>query len=436
MKPAISRPDLLRRLPRKRLSLLRELGTLADERGVSLYLVGGVVRDLLVKRKNFDLDVTVEGDGVAFARLVADRYGAGLAIFERFATGRLVLANGIKLDIASTRRESYSKPAALPDVEKALLKEDLYRRDFTINAMAIQLNAAHFGHLHDPYEGQCDLKAKTIRVLHEGSFVDDPTRIFRAIRFAQRFGFHLESETARLLEVAAATDLIAQLSGPRLCNEILLLFSEPQPQRSLEQLAKLNLLRFLHPDLRYAGTSKQIVRSLPKALAWWTRCCGQHFLDRPLLHLMALLDGVEQPVVEAVVARLTLSHEQAMRVRAGGKRLKVVVRGLRGARRLRPSKVCRLLNGLPEEALVLCLARAGGQAATVARVKQRIFDYATTFRTISTALRGDDLLRLGIEPGPPVGRMLALLLEAKLDGVVKGKAGERAFVRARLAGAS
>ncbi len=431
-----SRSHLLRRLSRQRLSLLRELGAFADERGVSLYLVGGVVRDLLLKRENWDLDLTVEGDGTAFARLVADRYRAGLAVFERFATARLVLPGGMKIDMASTRRESYAQPAALPDVAPASLDQDLYRRDFTINAMAVRLNAAQFGQLHDPYRGQRDLKAKTIRVLHEGSFVDDPTRAFRAVRFAQRFGFRLEPKTARLLKAVAATDLIVQLSGPRLCNEILLLFNESQPQRSIEQLARLKLLRFLHPELRYAGPLKRIVRSLPKALAWWTRYCARHPLDRPLAYLMALLADVEPPAVEAVVTRLALSNEQARRVRFAGMKLKTVVRGLSEVRRLRPSEICRLLNGLPDEALVLCLAmaQAQGQTAMCARMKRRLVDYVTAFRRTKPLLRGDELLQMGVEPGPAVGAMLVRLLEAKLDGVVKGKAGERAFVLARLAG--
>ena len=224
------------RLPQERLSLLRELGNLADEEGVSLYLVGGVVRDLLLKRKNWDLDLAVEGDGIAFARLVADRYGAGLAVFERFATARLVFQDGLKMDIATTRRESYAQPAVLPTVQPASIEEDLYRRDFTINAIAIQLNPRQFGRLLDPYGGQRDLRARTIRVLHAGSFQDDPTRIFRAIRFEQRFGFRLERTTLRLLAQAASTNLIQQLSGPRLQNEILLLFAEHDPVRAIARL--------------------------------------------------------------------------------------------------------------------------------------------------------------------------------------------------------
>ena len=300
--------------------------------------------------------------------------------------------------------------------------------------MAIQLNSATFGQLHDPYGGQRDLRAKTIRMLHERSFVDDPTRMFRAIRFAQRFGFRLESQTARLLKAGAATELIEQLSGPRLCNEILLLSGEVHPHRSFDWLTRLNLLRFLHPDLRYAGSARRIVQSLPRALAWWGTRCSSHPIDRPLLYLMGLLAGAEPPIVEGVVTRLMLSNEQARKVRAGGQKLKFVVCGLGEMRRLRPSEVHRLLNGLPDEALVMCLAMVKGQTAMLARMKRRIGDYVTKFRTTKPVLRGDELLHMGVEPGPSVGTILALLLEAKLDGVAKGKAGERAFVRARLAG--
>ena len=432
MNSRMSSRNLLHRLPRTRLSLLRELGALADERGISLYLVGGVVRDLLLKRQNWDLDVTVEGDGVAFARVVADRYGAGLAIFERFATARLVLPGGIKLDIASTRRESYAKPAALPDVAPASLKEDLYRRDFTMNAMAIRLNAATFGQLHDPYAGQCDLKAKTIRVLHEGSFIDDPTRIFRSIRFAQRFGFRLESETTRLLKEAAETNLVQKLSGPRLCNEILCLFGERDPAKLIRSLAELRLLRFLHPRLRYTKKVQRLVGALPRALIWWEMRCSSLPIDRPLVYLMALLDGAEPSVVQAVVKRLMLSNEQAEKVLVSGKRLERIVGKAAQKDRLRPSELYRTWSAVPDEALVLSLAMAGNQRATLDRLRRRVLEFVTRLRSTTSKLRGDDLLRMGLKTGPEVGALLARLLDAKLDGMIKTKEDERCFVRAYL----
>ncbi len=433
MRNRVRETRLLLRLPSRYLRLLKHIGRLADERGVSVYLVGGVVRDLLLKCENWDLDLTVEGDGIAFARLVANRYRAGLAVYERFATARLTLPEGMKLDIATTRRESYAQSAALPDVEAASLKEDLYRRDFTINAMAIELNARHFGALHDPYGGQRDLKAKTIRVLHDKSFVDDPTRVFRAIRFAERFGFRLEVNTTRFLKEAAATDAIARLSGPRLCNEILLLAGESHPERSFAALARLQLLRFLHQDLSYARSTERTVRSLSKALRWWARYCHRHSIDRQLVYVMALLDRADQVVMKAVVARLMLSNEQAAKVLAGGNRLESVVRALSHARRMKRSAIYCCLNGLPDEALVLCLAKISGRAVALARIKQRILDYLTKLSNVKPVLRGDDLLRLGIKPGPAIGALLAALLEAKLDGVINTRRDEQAFVRRHLA---
>ena len=231
--------EAIQRLPKRVVGLLRRLGRFADAKGFGLYLVGGVVRDLLLKRSIWDLDLTVEGDGVSFARLVAKRFDASLALFERFATARLVFSGGLKVDIASTRRESYADPGALPDVATASLDEDLFRRDFTVNAMAIGLNNARWGLLHDPYAGRRDLRGKRLRVLHHRSFVDDPTRIFRAIRFAERFGFRLEAETARLLVEAAHTNLVARLSGPRLANEIFALMKERRPEEAMRRLQRL-----------------------------------------------------------------------------------------------------------------------------------------------------------------------------------------------------
>src|SRR5438445_9662741 len=205
-----------RRLPAKIFKRLQEIGRLADATSMSAYLVGGLVRDLLLGRQNLDVDIAVEGDGMAFARRLADRYGAGLKVFDRFATALVVFPDGFKLDVATARCESYAHPTALPTVEPSSIKDDLYRRDFTINALAIRLNATPFGELVDFYGGRHDLSAEIIRVLHARSFVDDPTRVFRAIRFEQRLGFRIETHTLTLLKEASASDLVRWLSCLRL----------------------------------------------------------------------------------------------------------------------------------------------------------------------------------------------------------------------------
>jgi tRNA nucleotidyltransferase (CCA-adding enzyme) len=433
MKHRMTQNDLLRRLPQERLSLLRELGNLADEGGVSLYLVGGVARDLLLKRENLDLDLTVEGDGIAFARLVADRYGAGLAVFERFATARLAFPDGLKMDIATTRRESYAQPAVLPTVQPASIEEDLSRRDFTINAIAVQLNPRQFGRLLDPYGGQRDLRARTIRVLHAGSFQDDPTRIFRAIRFEQRFGFRLERTTARLLAQAASTNLIQQLSGPRLQNEILLLFAEHDPVRAIARLGWLKLLRFLHRRLCYTKNVKRVVTAVPKALAWWARRFPDSVIDRPIVYLMALSNESSHVVVAAMIRRLALSREQAKNVSAGGRRVDRALKKLTNKGTARPSQVYRLLADFSDEALVLLLAKqvSAQHEVRLSLLKRHLVAYVKN-KAVKTALTGRDLQAMGLQPGPQYKTILGKLLAARIDGMITTEADERAFVQKRL----
>ena len=435
MKHRMPKNDLLRRLPRTHLSLLRVLGNLADEGSVSLYLVGGVVRDLLLKRENWDLDLTVEGDGIAFARLVADRYGAGLAVFERFATARLVFPDGLKMDIATTRRESYAQPAVLPTVQPASIEEDLSRRDFTINAIALQLNPQQFGRLLDPYGGQRDLRARTIRVLHAGSFQDDPTRIFRAIRFEQRFGFRLERTTVRLLGQAASTNLIQQLSGPRLQNEILLLFAERDPVRAITRLGQLKLFRFLHRRLCYTKNVKQLVTAVPKALAWWTRRFPDSMVDRPIVYLMALSSESSPAVLAGMIRRLALSREQAKNVSTGGHRIDRALKRLTGEGVLRPSQVYRLLEHFSDEALVLLLAkqRSVKHRVRLSRLERHLVAYVKS-KSVKTALTGRDLQAMGLKPGPQYKIILGKLLDARIDGMVTTEAEERVFVRKWLVG--
>ncbi|MEK6764119.1 MAG: hypothetical protein AABY96_15550 [Nitrospirota bacterium] len=421
--------SLLSRLSQKRRSLLRELGNLADEGRVSLYLVGGVVRDLLLKRETWDLDLTVEGDGIVFARLVADRYRAGLAVFERFATARLMFPDGLKMDIATTRRESYAQPALLPTVQPASIEEDLSRRDFTINALAVQLNPQQFGRMLDPYGGQLDLRARVIRVLHAGSFQDDPTRIFRAIRFEQRFGFRLDPATARLLAQAASMNLIQRLSGPRLQNEVLLLFAERDPVRAIARLEQLKLLRFLHRRLCYAENVQRTATAVPKALAWWGRRFPDSVIDKPIVYLMALSSESSQAVVATMIRRLALSREQAKKMSTGRDRVNRALKRLTDSGAVRHSQVFRLLADFSDEACVLLLAKQRStQSGLRGLLKRQLVAYMKN-KAVKTALTGRDLQAMGLQPGPQYTTILGKLLDARIDGKVSTEEEERVFVR-------
>ena len=432
MRPMVSN-GLLNRLPRARTSLLRALGNLADEVGVSLYLVGGVVRDLLLKRETWDLDLTVEGDGIAFARLVADRYRAGLAVFERFATARLAFPDGLKIDIATTRRESYAQPALLPTVQPASIEADLFRRDFTVNALAVQLNPQQFGRMLDPYGGQRDLRGHTLRVLHDGSFQDDPTRIFRAIRFEQRFGFRLEPATLRLLAQAASTNLIQRLSGPRLQNEMLLLFTERDPVRAIARLEQLKLLRFLHRRLSYTKNVQRTVTAVHSELAWWLRRFQDSVIGRPIVYLMALSSESSPAVVAAMIRRLALSREQAKKVSSGGRSVDRALKRLTDPGTVRPSQAYRLLEDFSDEALVLLLAKQRSTQSSVgfSLLKRRIVAYMKN-KAVKTTLTGRDLQIMGIAPGPQYKTILGKLLDARIDGIVATEVDERALAHRLL----
>jgi len=412
------------RLPAKIFSRLQEVGALAEQSGISAYLVGGLVRDLLLGHKNLDVDIAVEGDAVAFAKALVKETGAAVKTFPRFGTALVVFPDKFKLDLATTRAESYPYPAALPVVAPSSIEKDLRRRDFTINALAIRLNDGHFGELLDLYGGQRDLDKKTIRVLHGLSFVEDPTRMFRAIRFEQRFGFRIEKNTRSLLKTAAASDLVQQLSGERLQNEIMLLLSEAHPLRAIRRMDKLGLLQAIHSDLRLTPKLNAFLSGLGKAVAWWARRFPARPLDRPVLFLTALLDELHLPATDALVRRLALPERQAGKVRVAKRRVNRIAQRLARSRLLKPSETRRLLAGLPDEGLALIIAKAHALKA-----RQQIGAYVRTFEHVKPSLTGEDLKALGLKPGPVYKKILDRLLDARLNGEVRSETDERELVK-------
>ncbi|MEJ2056498.1 MAG: prohead protease, partial [Desulfofustis sp.] len=226
-------------LPKNLISLLQRVGEVADQFNFNAFVIGGFVRDLLLKKPNMDLDIVVEGDGIVFARRLADELHGRVRVHERFGTATLILEDELKVDIATARLEYYEYPAALPTVELSSIKLDLYRRDFSINAMAIQLNPEHFGKLIDFFNSQNDLKQRAIKVLHNLSFVDDPTRIFRAIRFETRMSFIIVKHTERLIRNAVKMNLFGKADDPRFFTELKILLSEEHALRRSNDFTSL-----------------------------------------------------------------------------------------------------------------------------------------------------------------------------------------------------
>jgi tRNA nucleotidyltransferase (CCA-adding enzyme) len=220
------------------MDIIKIVGKIADELKVPAYIVGGPVRDKLLDMPNIDLDFVVEGDGIKFARVLNKKLEGKLTVYKAFGTATVEL-KGKRIDIVTARKETYARPAAYPTVKPGTIKDDLFRRDFTINAMAIAVNKEDFGKLVDFYGGQKDLKKRVIRVMHDKSFIDDPTRVFRAVRFAVRFGFRIEPHTKRLIKEAVSDKLLAEVNKGRIKKEIELLLKEKNPRKCLETFAKL-----------------------------------------------------------------------------------------------------------------------------------------------------------------------------------------------------
>jgi tRNA nucleotidyltransferase (CCA-adding enzyme) len=313
----------------------------------------------------------------------------------------------------------------------ASIKEDLFRRDFTINAIAIQLNRPRWGTLLDPFGGREDLKTKTLRVLHDRSFVDDPTRIFRAVRFAERFGLRIEPSTGRLLARAANANLVARLSGPRLANELLALMKEHHPDQAIRRLRRLRVLRFFHSRLRIDKQTERLLDMLPRAIGAWTRQCPEVALDRPLVWVMALLGHAPSAVIAGTIRRLQLSTAQSGALEWAGEKTTRIADALSSAATLRPSQVYRLLSRLPNEALALVLAKGfvSHNAGGARRLAQRLRRFVQQDRHVRPTISGEILKQFGLRPGPHFKKILDRLLDERLDGGFTAASEEKARAR-------
>ena len=402
--------QLKRYLSQEILSILQDAGTQASEVGQKLFLVGGVVRDLFLGRPNFDLDVVVEGDAIELAQKLAHPRQVKAIVHHRFGTAKLYFAD-FSLDIATARRETYSCPGALPDVQPGSITDDLFRRDFSINAMALCLAPEQFGELIDLYRGEADIKDRVIRILHPNSFIDDATRVFRAIRYEQRLNFALETHTAELLQKALS--LIETVSRDRIRHELMLMVMEEYPERALKRAGELGVLRELHPSLRGDG---------------WI---GERFkqarqLDKPgslaVLYLCLLVYHFTPGENEQVMVRFNFPKKLA---EATQKTLQIKAKLEHLAKpELKPSTIYRLLHGFVPQAIYANMLASESDV-----VRQRLHWYLAKLRYVKPLLTGDDLKKLGVPSGPSFGDVLHTLHEARLNGDVRTRQDEEKLVR-------
>jgi len=406
-----------KRLSATTIALLRELGAVGDELGLAVYAVGGFVRDLLLGVENLDMDVTVEGDGIFFAERFAATRGGRVRSHPTFGTAVVILPDDSKVDVASTRLEYYESPGVLPTVERSSLRHDLYRRDFTINTLAFCLNTARFGLMTDYYGGWQDVQKRTVRVLHNLSFVEDPTRVFRAIRFEQRLGFAIAPHTENLLRSAVRMNIFTTIGGRRLLNELILIFMEKEPIAAIERMAALGLLPCIHPNLKLVPESGRVVHEAARVLTWFRLLYLDDACQQWQVYLLALCDGLKHEEFEETCRLLAIPGRVMARVfaqrRHAAGMLDALQRRIRRGPEIRNSEICIWFRDLSLEVLLYLAA-----AARQEEVKRYVSLYLTRLRQVRCTLDGEALKAMGLRPGPQFRHILERLQAARLDGEI------------------
>ena len=396
------------------ISLLREIGHVANELSMNAYVVGGFVRDLMLYRPNEDLDIVIEGDGIAFAQKYARLSEARIHTYEKFGTAVIVFQNGFKMDVASARMEYYQSPAALPTVEMSSIKLDLFRRDFTINTLAIQLNPLHFGTLIDFFSAQRDIKDKAIRVL-------------RAIRFEKRFNFTIGKLTEGLIRNAVKMDFFKRLSGDRVFAELKLILEENDPVAAINRLVDFDLLKVIHPALDHDNQLSTLLESVNKVMAWHDLL----FVDEPYekwsVYFLTIIQNVNRKVAYGICERLKLSAKYQelfckKRFQAAG-----CLYWLECRLPVNSSELYKKLQSFKTELILYMMA-----ATRHEKVKRAISRYYTELRHIKIHVTGNHLKNMGVKEGPIYRTILQTILDAKLNGIVKNEKEELDFLKSYL----
>ena len=383
----------------------------ASQFGLALYIVGGAVRDLVLGKPFNDFDLTVEGDAITLARALASKHGGGMTAHTKFGTAKWFLPRELRsntgvhatLDLISARSETYEQPAALPTVTFGTIEDDLRRRDFTINAIAIRLDGAHFGELRDEFNGLDDIEKKTLRVLHPRSFIEDPTRLYRAVRYAGRYEFRIAEDTLALIPEARV--FVDELSPHRIHHELDLILGEPNAVPILKRLDELGLLSIIHPVLANFDRSHLATVKADDGVL-------QNRNSRWLLWLMHRTDQE----IELLNERLHFTADLLKMLRSTA----LLNANLTAVVGLKPSEVAELLEGYSVKALEVL-----SSAAQEAEIKNILTRYLSEWWHVKPKTTGHDLKKRGIPPGPKYAEVLRRLRAAWLDGEVKNEEEEK-----------
>jgi tRNA nucleotidyltransferase (CCA-adding enzyme) len=412
------------RLPKRILDLLTALGDTGDRCGMKVYVVGGFVRDLLLRQDNLDIDVVVEGDGIEFSEMIAKDISCRVRSHSKFGTAVVIFPDGFKIDVATARVEYYREPASLPVVEYSSIKHDLYRRDFTINTLAVGLNREHFGEVIDFFGGQRDLKDGIVRVLHNLSFVEDPTRILRAIRFEKRFYFQIGKNTLGLIRNAVKLGLLEKLPKPRIFADMELILKEGRVVEIMEEMSRLKLGKSIHPKLKLERSQMGLFRDMREVCVWFNLL----YLDIPyeewVCYLLALMDPLEADEAVAFAKEFGVRKKVMEVIRATKGEAGKVIYTFLTSQVVSKKGIYDLLKDLPIETILYMMSKAKSED-----IRRYISMYFTRLRTVSVSIGGNELISMGLSPGPLFKTIFEDVHEKKLAGELKTREQEIRYVR-------
>jgi len=416
--------DYLEKLPLELKNIVCSVAEVSRETKMPAYLVGGVLRDLILGVKNLDLDIAIEGSGIIFAQVLSEKLKSSLKTHERFGTATLILSDKLKVDIATCRQEQYSCPGALPAVSPGSLSQDLRRRDFTINAMALRLSALGQQEIIDPFGGQADLSGGRIRILHALSFTDDPTRIFRAVRFSRRFNFKIESKTLVLLKKAIRDGLLGKVNPHRLRDELVLILKEPDPFKPVKKLSDLGALFYISPKLKISKSSSGLFKSMTKEISWFAKNFpARRRLDNWLIYLGGLVSGLTVAQVKMITTKLGLRKGEEIRLVSFCRAVKKVI-PVSSKRQLPPEKIFALLEPLTYETIILLSGICKNK-----NFKKHLAVFFEIYNGMRLCISGNDLGGLGVLPGPEYQKIFAKVLVAKLNGKLSSRQAELDLIK-------
>lgn len=406
------------RLPSKLLAILRLAGQIAENMESTVYCVGGFVRDFFLQVPNFDVDLVVEGNGEELATHLAEHLGGKARIHERFRTAVVSLPDGTKIDVATARTEYYEFPAALPRVKKSSIREDLYRRDFTINTLAICLNSNRFGDLIDYFGGRRDLEKGIIRILYNLSFVEDPTRILRAIRFEQRYNFTIEPDTLRFAIDAIERRMLGKLSYKRILHELILIFNEKDPGNSLDRMKEIGVWKYILPEVKLEHLNRVTLKRIPIVVGWLEERYYPVNVKSWLVYIVILLEHLSADQIEGVLERYPFDN-YAIRVINESRQVPVIAKKITEHNNLLPHEIDDLLGDWTKENIVYLLLLVREEKAW-----NNLVHYFDLKEWVEVKINGNDLKDMGLKEGPLYGLIFSELYRLKLDQIVKNREDE------------